>query len=93
MSRTKLVSLPAGSWDIIFGSKPKAKPAPESKAAAKPKPASQPKAAAKPVPKSMSKPGVEPGIYRDIPFDEYLSWPHVNNTLLGAAAKSMAHFQ
>jgi hypothetical protein len=36
---------------------------------------------------------IEPGIYENIPFDTYLSWPFVNNTLLTHAARSLAHFR
>lgn len=35
----------------------------------------------------------EPGIYFDVPFADYLAWPHINNTLLSHAARSMAHFR
>ena len=34
----------------------------------------------------------KPGIYCDVPFDEYLSWNAISNSSLHAAAKSMAHF-
>ncbi|WP_397570616.1 PD-(D/E)XK nuclease-like domain-containing protein [Schlesneria sp. T3-172] len=34
----------------------------------------------------------KPGIYCDIPFDEYLSWAAISNSSLHAAAKSMAHY-
>jgi hypothetical protein len=36
---------------------------------------------------------IEPGVYFEVPFDEYLSWPLVNNTLLSQAARSLAHFR
>lgn len=36
---------------------------------------------------------VNPRIYQDVPFDEYLAWPCINNTLLHHAARSMAHFR
>ncbi len=35
----------------------------------------------------------EPGIYCDVPFGEYLAWPHVNNSSLSYAARSMAHYR
>ncbi len=35
----------------------------------------------------------EPGIYLNIPFEEYLSWPYVNNSSLSYAARSMAHYR
>lgn len=34
-----------------------------------------------------------PGIYFDVPFDEYLAWPCVNNSSLGYAVRSMAHYR
>lgn len=37
--------------------------------------------------------GPKPGIYRDVPFDEYLSWKYVNNSLIGHGLRSMAHFR
>lgn len=33
-----------------------------------------------------------PGIYEDVPFEAYLSWPYISNSRLHLAAKSMAHF-
>lgn len=35
----------------------------------------------------------ESGIYHDVPFDDYLAWPCVNNSSLGYAARSMAHYR
>lgn len=34
-----------------------------------------------------------PGVYPDIPFDEYLSWDLVNNTSLGPMLRSPAHYK
>jgi hypothetical protein len=36
---------------------------------------------------------IEPGIYFDVPFEEYLAWPLINNTLLTHAVRSMAHLR
>lgn len=36
---------------------------------------------------------VEPGIYYDIPFSEYLLWDAVSNSKLSLAARSAAHFK
>jgi exodeoxyribonuclease VIII len=36
---------------------------------------------------------VEPGIYYDVPFSEYLTWNAVSNSRLGLAARSAAHFK
>lgn len=33
------------------------------------------------------------GIYRDVPFDEYLSWSAISNSRLTVAARSLAHYQ
>ena len=35
----------------------------------------------------------KPDIYTGVPFDAYLQWPYLNNTLLSHAARSMAHFR
>jgi hypothetical protein len=35
----------------------------------------------------------EPGIYRNVTFAEYIGWPHVNNSSLSYAARSMAHYR
>lgn len=35
----------------------------------------------------------EPGIYENVPFDDYLLWPYISNSKLTAAEKSMAHFR
>lgn len=35
----------------------------------------------------------EPGIHHDVPFEEYLAWPYVNNSSLSYAARSMAHYR
>lgn len=35
----------------------------------------------------------EPGLHKDVPFEQYLSWPCVNAGLLKAAARSAAHAQ
>lgn len=35
----------------------------------------------------------KPGVYEDIPFDVYASWPYVNNSLLNHATRSAAHFR
>lgn len=42
---------------------------------------------------SNSPPAPTPGMYHDIPFDEYLAWPCVNNSSLSYAARSMAHYR
>lgn len=34
-----------------------------------------------------------PGIYYDVPFDEYAAWPHLNQSRLKEAGRSMAHFR
>ena len=34
-----------------------------------------------------------PGIYPDVPFDEYLSWEAVSNSSLNAAKRSMLHYK
>jgi hypothetical protein len=34
----------------------------------------------------------KPGIYWNVPFDEYLSWNAISNSSLNAATKSMAHY-
>lgn len=36
---------------------------------------------------------VEPGVYYDVPFAEYLTWDAVSNSKLGLAARSAAHFK
>lgn len=36
-------------------------------------------------------PGV--GVYESVPFNEYLAWPYVNNSSLGAMLKSPAHYK
>lgn len=41
----------------------------------------------------MSNPAPQPGIYENVPFDEYLAWPAVNSSSLGRAEKSMYHFR
>ncbi len=33
------------------------------------------------------------GIYHDVPIEEYLSWPYVNNSSLGPTERSMAHYR
>lgn len=35
----------------------------------------------------------KPGIYFDVPFDEYLRWPHLSQSTLKAGRKSMAHLK
>lgn len=35
----------------------------------------------------------KPGIYENVPFDEYLTWPCVNNSSLSYAARSLAHYR
>ena len=35
----------------------------------------------------------EPGIYYDIPFNDYKAWPAVNNSSLNATMKSARHYQ
>lgn len=35
----------------------------------------------------------KPGIYRDVPFAEYLSWPAVSNSGIKLALRSLAHFK
>jgi hypothetical protein len=35
----------------------------------------------------------DPGIYHDIPFEDYLSWPYINNGALSYASRSMAHYR
>lgn len=35
----------------------------------------------------------QPGIYHDIPFDEYLSWDAISNSRLGYATRSPLHFR
>lgn len=34
----------------------------------------------------------EPGLYENVPFDTYREWPFVNNSSLGPARRSMAHY-
>ncbi len=34
-----------------------------------------------------------PGVFPDIPFNEYLSWPYVNNTSLGPMLRSPKHYK
>lgn len=34
-----------------------------------------------------------PGIYRDIPFEEYLAWPAISNSRLNLARRSLLHFR
>jgi hypothetical protein len=34
-----------------------------------------------------------PGIYEDVPFEQYLSWPCISNSLLTHARKSLRHFR
>lgn len=34
----------------------------------------------------------EPGIYENVPFEEYLAWPCVSNSALSHAERSMLHF-
>lgn len=34
---------------------------------------------------------ISPGIYQDVPYDEYASWPAVRSSTLNACYKSMAH--
>ena len=36
---------------------------------------------------------IEPGIYYDVPFSEYLQWDAVSNSKLGLAARSAAHYK
>ncbi len=36
---------------------------------------------------------IEPGIYHDVPFDEYLAWDAMNQSTLKHAARSMAHLR
>ena len=36
---------------------------------------------------------LQPGVYHDIPFDEYLQWDAVSNSRLGLAKRSAAHFK
>ena len=35
----------------------------------------------------------EPGIYEDVPFEDYLSWNAVSNSRINQARKSLAHFK
>jgi exodeoxyribonuclease VIII len=39
------------------------------------------------------KPAPEPGLYFDVPFEEYASWDAVSNSQLSPAAKSMLHYR
>lgn len=41
----------------------------------------------------MSESGPGPGIYRDVAFDEYRAWPHINNSTLTAGRRSMRHLR
>ena len=34
----------------------------------------------------------DPGIYHNVPFEEYLTWPYVNNSSLGPLEQSPAHY-
>ena len=88
------VTIPADRWTSIFG-KPQARCQEPPKANPTPKPESQrPRRTRRPRKPSVPKaPGSEPGIYYDVPFGDYIGWPHVNNTLLSHAARSMAHFR
>lgn len=35
----------------------------------------------------------EPGIYEDVPFEQYLNWPYTSNSSLHAATRSMLHYR
>lgn len=39
------------------------------------------------------KPAPKPGIYFDVPFEEYASWDAVNNSQLSPAVRSMLHYR
>ena len=81
-------SIRAERWDAIFGTvKPKRNAnARKRRAAGNGRRSSQ----TKPAPKPSDE--IDPGIYLDVSFEEYLAWPCVNNTLLSHAVRSMAHF-
>jgi exodeoxyribonuclease VIII len=36
---------------------------------------------------------IKPGVYHDVPFDEYLQWDAISNSRLGLAKRSAAHFK
>lgn len=36
---------------------------------------------------------IAPGVYENVSFEDYLSWPFVSNSSLGAAARSMLHYK
>lgn len=37
--------------------------------------------------------GPQPGIYENVPFDQYLLWPHISNSGLGGIERSLLHWK
>jgi len=34
-----------------------------------------------------------PGVYEDVPFEDYLTWPYISNSRLAPAARSLLHYK
>lgn len=57
-----------------------------------PKPVAVPAPVAKPAPRDP-KQCPEPGLYRDIPFEDYCGWKALNHSALRKVARSLEHFK